>query len=145
MIYCNTIILLHYVRCITFCITLHSLIVVVSCFSYSLLLIPGSSSISVNYAQARLAGAVKVKVSGNEAFKLGQFPEALEHYSQSLDLCPLKYSQQRSIMFSNRAACRTKEVSHQCMGCFGGVFVFHVSNSSAIYSYAGVAEKLHYI
>ena len=62
------------------------------------------------YAQARLAEAVKVKVSGNEAFKLGHFSEAMEYYTQGLELCPLKYVQQRSIMFSNRAACRMKEV-----------------------------------
>ena len=61
-------------------------------------------------AQARLAEAVKVKVSGNEAFKLGHFSEAMEYYTQGLELCPLKYVQQRSIMFSNRAACRMKEV-----------------------------------
>ena len=68
--------------------------------------------------QARLAEAVKVKVSGNEAFKVGQFSEAMEHYSRGLDLCPLKYVQQRSIMLSNRAACRMKEVGLVCVCYF---------------------------
>lgn len=60
--------------------------------------------------QSRLAEAVKVKTTGNEVFKQSQFTEAVELYSQGLELCPLKYVQQRSIMLSNRAACYMKEV-----------------------------------
>ncbi|KAK7109447.1 tetratricopeptide repeat protein 1-like [Littorina saxatilis] len=59
--------------------------------------------------QSRLAEAVKVKTTGNEVFKQSQFTEAVELYSQGLELCPLKYVQQRSIMLSNRAACYMKE------------------------------------
>jgi hypothetical protein len=69
--------------------------------------------------QERLAEAVKVKTEGNNAFKESNFQEAFVLYTRGLELCPLKYVQQRSIMLSNRAACRMREVNL--------IFFFHLS------------------
>ncbi|XP_076437223.1 uncharacterized protein LOC143276545 [Babylonia areolata] len=63
--------------------------------------------------QSRLAEAVKVKTRGNDTFKSGQHAEALELYTQSLQICPLKYIHQRALMLSNRAACHIKEGDYE--------------------------------
>ncbi|KAL8624120.1 hypothetical protein ACOMHN_036123 [Nucella lapillus] len=59
--------------------------------------------------QKRLSDAVEVKTRGNDAFKSGEYHEALQLYSEALELCPLKYIHQRALMLSNRAACQNRE------------------------------------
>ena len=51
------------------------------------------------------------KVEGNERFKAANYQGALESYTDALMLCPLDYTKDRSIMFSNRAATKYKLVN----------------------------------
>nr|CAH8827935.1 unnamed protein product [Trichobilharzia regenti] len=58
--------------------------------------------------ETRRDDAVKMKDDGNILFKSGLFNEALLKYTEALDLCPLKYCIERSIIYANRAACHIK-------------------------------------
>lgn len=50
--------------------------------------------------------AQKLKANGNNLFKESKFSEAVKTYQEALSICPLCYAKERSIMYSNRAACR---------------------------------------
>lgn len=54
-----------------------------------------------NYGESK-----SLKEEGNNDFKEGNFLKALELYTKALQLCPLSYSKDRSILYSNRAACK---------------------------------------
>ncbi|VDD80984.1 unnamed protein product [Mesocestoides corti] len=51
--------------------------------------------------------AVLLKEDGNSKFKERAFGEALSLYTDALDKCPLKFSEERAKIFSNRAACHS--------------------------------------
>ncbi|GAB4849032.1 hypothetical protein Ancab_003844 [Ancistrocladus abbreviatus] len=46
-----------------------------------------------------------MKKQGNELFSKGEIKEAVMKYSKGLDLCPLKYRNERIVLHSNRAQC----------------------------------------
>ncbi|GAB1597353.1 tetratricopeptide repeat protein 1-like [Argonauta hians] len=48
--------------------------------------------------------AQKHKENGNKEFKAGNFQEAVKLYSKALQTCPLTFTKDRAIMYSNRAA-----------------------------------------
>ncbi|CAN7990109.1 unnamed protein product [Ixodes hexagonus] len=52
--------------------------------------------------------AQKLKATGNNRFKEGQYTEALEAYTEALRISPLCATQERSVLFSNRAAAWTR-------------------------------------
>ncbi|KAA0183678.1 Tetratricopeptide repeat protein 1 [Fasciolopsis buskii] len=58
--------------------------------------------------EKRRISAQEIKEKGNELFKGADYSEALQRYTEALDLCPLKFATDRSVMFSNRAACHIK-------------------------------------
>ncbi|CAH8830347.1 unnamed protein product [Trichobilharzia szidati] len=58
--------------------------------------------------ETRRDDAVKMKDEGNVLFKSALFSEALSKYTEALDLCPLKYCIERSVIYANRAACHIK-------------------------------------
>lgn len=45
---------------------------------------------------------------GNQHFKNKNFEESLQFYNRSLDECPIKFEDKRSILFYNRAVCKSK-------------------------------------
>ncbi|CAM1329741.1 TTC1 (predicted) [Pycnogonum litorale] len=47
-----------------------------------------------------------LKSSGNDLYNEKKYEEAVKKYTQALLLCPLSYLKERSIMYSNRAACK---------------------------------------
>lgn len=49
-----------------------------------------------------------VKKEANRLFKNGEFDTALSMYSQALKICPLCFTKERSILFANRAAAKSK-------------------------------------
>lgn len=49
---------------------------------------------------------MKLKDKGNGQFKNGEHAEAVESYTSALGVCPVCYSKERAVLFSNRAAAR---------------------------------------
>lgn len=45
-----------------------------------------------------------IKQNGNDVFKMGDYGKAIELYTEAIDLCPKRYTNERSILFNNRAA-----------------------------------------
>lgn len=50
--------------------------------------------------------AQKYKEEGNKVFKEMFYKDAIKYYSRALQNCPYSYVKERSIMYSNRAACK---------------------------------------
>lgn len=59
--------------------------------------------------KARKEEAEKLKVCGNEQFKSGDFEAAASSYTNALNVCPLAFSQFRSVLYANRAAARMSQ------------------------------------
>lgn len=55
--------------------------------------------------KSRQEEAQTLKENGNKEFKESNFQEAVSLYTKALLTCPLVFTKDRSIMFSNRAAC----------------------------------------
>ncbi|XP_026051675.1 tetratricopeptide repeat protein 1-like [Carassius auratus] len=56
--------------------------------------------------ESRRKESLELKEKGNTQFKSGEHVEAEESYTAALKVCPVCYSKERSILFSNRAAAR---------------------------------------
>ncbi|KAG9346755.1 hypothetical protein JZ751_007072 [Albula glossodonta] len=56
--------------------------------------------------ESRKEESLRLKEIGNGQFKKGEHTEAEASYTEALGVCPLSYSRERSILFSNRAAAR---------------------------------------
>ncbi|XP_076249778.1 tetratricopeptide repeat domain 1 [Calliopsis andreniformis] len=52
--------------------------------------------------------AERLKNEGNELFKSEQYMEAISVYTQGIQTCPLAYDKERSILYANRAAAKSK-------------------------------------
>jgi len=63
------------------------------------------------YMQSRKEEAVRLKELGNKHFTSGSFEAAIVSYTDALATCLLCHSVDRSIIYSNRAAAKTKLVS----------------------------------
>lgn len=57
----------------------------------------------INYKEA-----LKLKSNGNNEFKEEKFFDSVKSYTKALKICPLKYAEDRSILFANRAAAKAK-------------------------------------
>ncbi|XP_036404149.1 tetratricopeptide repeat protein 1 [Megalops cyprinoides] len=56
--------------------------------------------------ESRRDESMKLKETGNAQFKKGEHAESEASYTAALRVCPVYYSKERSILFSNRAAAR---------------------------------------
>ncbi|XP_056586559.1 tetratricopeptide repeat protein 1 [Triplophysa dalaica] len=56
--------------------------------------------------ESRRKESLELKEKGNTQFKSGEHVEAEESYTAALQVCPVHYGKERSILFSNRAAAR---------------------------------------
>lgn len=56
--------------------------------------------------ESRRQQSVSLKDTGNSFFKAGDWKEAEQSYTEALALCPVSFSRERAVMFSNRAAAR---------------------------------------
>lgn len=65
-------------------------------------------SLSEEEKQTRKDDARVLKQKGNAEYKLGNFLESINVYTSALRLCPLEFTEERSILYSNRAASKIK-------------------------------------
>ncbi|XP_061596464.1 tetratricopeptide repeat protein 1 [Cololabis saira] len=56
--------------------------------------------------QSRRQQSLTLKETGNQHFKTGDWREAELSYTEALSVCPVCYSKERAVLFSNRAAAR---------------------------------------
>ncbi|KAL7390351.1 hypothetical protein ABVT39_019428 [Epinephelus coioides] len=56
--------------------------------------------------ESRRQQSLTLKEKGNSQFKAGEWREAERSYKEALVLCPVCFSKERSVLFSNRAAAR---------------------------------------
>lgn len=57
----------------------------------------------------RLRESTKIKTSANNYYANGQYQDAISSYTAALNLCPLCFSKDRAVFFSNRAAAKYKQ------------------------------------
>ncbi|XP_053984797.1 tetratricopeptide repeat protein 1 [Hylaeus anthracinus] len=57
--------------------------------------------------------AEKLKNEGNNLFKNGEYIQAISIYTQGIQICPLGYSKERSILYANRAAAKSKSLDKE--------------------------------
>lgn len=55
-----------------------------------------------------LEEALEIKLKGNELYKQNQFQEAIQLYTQAIDICPKHRMAEVSVMYQNRAAANEK-------------------------------------
>ncbi|XP_055641239.1 tetratricopeptide repeat protein 1 [Toxorhynchites rutilus septentrionalis] len=58
--------------------------------------------------QANKLKADELKNEGNDLFRKGDFEKSANVYTGALRICPVEYSTERSILYANRAAAKTK-------------------------------------
>ncbi|GFR59804.1 tetratricopeptide repeat protein 1-like [Elysia marginata] len=66
-------------------------------------------SLTPEEKQERKDKSQNLKDEGNTKFRNAEYEEAITSYSSALDLCPLDFHKERSIMYANRAACKMKQ------------------------------------
>lgn len=61
--------------------------------------------------EEKLANKVKaeeLKAQGNDLFKQGEYQKSADLYTAALRICPVDFNAERSILYANRAAAKTK-------------------------------------
>ncbi|XP_012944074.1 tetratricopeptide repeat protein 1 [Aplysia californica] len=66
-------------------------------------------ALTAEEVEERKCNGQHLKEEGNNKFRNGEYDEAIESYTEALSICPLSFLKERSIMFSNRAACKMKK------------------------------------
>ncbi|XP_075444586.1 sperm-associated antigen 1 [Ascaphus truei] len=75
----------------------------------------GSKEVRKEQPSAPLPAAARLKEDGNQLFRNGQFGEAAAKYSEAIGNVPDTGAEERSILYSNRAACYLKDGN--CTDC----------------------------
>ncbi|XP_017893186.1 tetratricopeptide repeat protein 1 [Ceratina calcarata] len=70
-------------------------------------------TLSENEKESLKNEAEECKTKGNEFFNKGEYQEAISMYTQGLQTCPLAYSKERSILYANRAAAKSKSLDQE--------------------------------
>lgn len=61
-------------------------------------------TLSEDELQANQLKADEFKKTGNEHYKNGEFSKSIESYSDGIKICPLRCSNERAVLYGNRAA-----------------------------------------
>ncbi|RUS81631.1 hypothetical protein EGW08_010594 [Elysia chlorotica] len=70
-------------------------------------------SLTPEEKEERKIKSQQMKDEGNTRFRNGEYDDAILSYTSALDLCPLEFHKERSIMYSNRAACKMKQEDYE--------------------------------
>uniref|UniRef100_A0A1Q3F440 Putative tetratricopeptide repeat protein 1 n=1 Tax=Culex tarsalis TaxID=7177 RepID=A0A1Q3F440_CULTA len=65
-------------------------------------------SLSEEEKLANKAKAEELKAQGNDLFKQGEYQKSADMYTAALRICPVDFNAERSILYANRAAAKTK-------------------------------------
>lgn len=65
-------------------------------------------SLSEEEKLANKAKAEELKAQGNDMFKQGEYQKSADMYTAALRICPVDFNAERSILYANRAAAKTK-------------------------------------
>ncbi|KAM3178350.1 hypothetical protein ACTXT7_002743 [Hymenolepis weldensis] len=65
------------------------------------------NSLTDEELEKRKLKAIELKEEGNAKFKEGHYAESRTLYTDALNMCPLKFAEERAKMFSNRALCQS--------------------------------------
>lgn len=65
-------------------------------------------SLSDEEKTARHKESLTLKTRGNEEYKAGKYVDSVKTYTEALRLCPLKFDNDRSVFYANRAASKMK-------------------------------------
>lgn len=57
--------------------------------------------------------ASKLKVEGNDQFRAGQYLDSIKTYTEALKLCPLEYTEDRSVYYCNRSASKIQIANNE--------------------------------
>jgi hypothetical protein len=60
--------------------------------------------------QERKTKVLEIKEKGNTLFRCGSHDEACHLYSNALKICPSIFTEERSMLYNNRAAAKAKQV-----------------------------------
>ncbi|CAD5119051.1 DgyrCDS7700 [Dimorphilus gyrociliatus] len=71
------------------------------------------SLLSEEELEEKFKSACDLKLEGNTHFKTSNWEEAIFSYTRALEICPLRYTSERSKCFSNRAACYIKQEDNE--------------------------------
>jgi len=66
----------------------------------------------INADGSPLSPVQRVKEEGNEYFRTGKIPQAIECYNKALDMCTEKDINEKANIFNNRAACYVQLYDH---------------------------------
>jgi len=66
----------------------------------------------VNPDGSPLTAVQRVKEEGNELFRTGKIPQAIEQYNKALDMCTEKDLNEKANIYNNRAACYVQLYDH---------------------------------
>lgn len=69
------------------------------------------SLLSEEQLNEKFNSACDIKLEGNTQYNSSNWEEAIFSYTKALEICPLKFTAERSKFYSNRAACYMKIVS----------------------------------
>jgi len=72
-----------------------------------------NATLTEEQKQERRHQASELKKEGNASHKDGQYREAIGHYTEALRLCPLEDKNDRSILYSNRAASKIQLLDYK--------------------------------
>ena len=75
----------------------------------------------MHYLQSRRSEALHLKEQGNEHYNGGHYEKAIETYTDALAVCLLSHTNDRAILYANRAAAKVKMVNvcaSLCFACF---------------------------
>ena len=90
--------------------------------------------------QTPLEQAQAAKNNGNKHFKSGKYDDAIQCYTEAIEVCPSEYKQEMATFYQNRAAAYEQLV-------FNFLYIYTFFRDSVHYKFTGFAfvSKAHFV